>query len=305
LFDTGASNGHPISLGREPRQPFMVEIALYAPGSRPCEDDQPLVGLGRSRVVDPRRDGGTVTVPLGCRSACSLHSDVKAQLLSLEDLTTDVGTPPDLALGEIYPYEALTATAGVCRTPPSTAYHGVFRPFALSRMGASLAGEWTSSSGEIDGCTALAGTSNGGRQYSCLLHEYTSKTTVRGFVLDAEHLRVVQALNASVHAKVGALVIRVVDWRDGDGNGSAIGARVTYAAPWSLGGTAYPIDENWQNAVPTPDGTSADGLGVAVIVDAEAGPYLISFSDGSMRVVNAGGADDPRSVTALVVTPLP
>jgi hypothetical protein len=301
LFDTGARGGNPLSLGRPPSVPFSVEVALYAPGSLPCQDDQPLVGLGISGLVDPGQQSGDVAVPIGCRDACETHGNVMAQLLSVEDLTTPVGTPADLALGEIFPYATMTATGGVCMTPPLTAHQGLFRSFNMTRAGANLDGVWIVDFSMFDGCTVLAGTSNGARQLSCLSDASTSKSTLQGYVVDAAHAQAVSAFNQSVHASTGALVIRVLDPLDGDANGSAIGAHVAYALLSTLSEAEYTQDASWAIATPTPGGTTAEGLGVAVIADAPTGPYTITFSDGMQATMNAGGAEDPHAITVAVV----
>jgi hypothetical protein len=49
-------------------------------------------------------------------------------------------------------------------------------------------------------------------------------------------------------------------------------------------------------------GTTSAGLGVAVFANAPAGSYEVTFADGGGRTVNAGGADDPSSVTVVVVS---
>src|SRR5207249_620729 len=141
-FADGAGPGRPAEVGRDPGRPFYVEVSLYAPGSQPCRDDQPLVGLGRSPVVDLAHDSGPVEVPLGCRNACEQHQDGSVRLLALADLQTVVPTPADLQLGELVPYPAFVSTAGQCTSPPSNAKRGVFRPFAVSHDGDTLSGTW-------------------------------------------------------------------------------------------------------------------------------------------------------------------
>jgi hypothetical protein len=305
LFDTGRGPGRPITVGSAPRTPFFVELALYAPGSLPCADDQPLVGLGRSRVIDPQHDSGPVAVPIGCRTACETHSNGTVRLLSIEDLQTPVATPSDLTIGEIVSYDPFVATAGVCAAPPPTAFHGVFRSFAVTHSGDALSGQWVAARSTNDGCTALAGTSNGGRQLSCLTDDWTSRATLQGFVLDAAHLEAVLALNDSVGARLGALVIRVVDARMGGLGESAVGASVSYTLPWALGGADYPTDDAWTRLAPVAASTTFAGLGVAIFADAPTGSYLVTLADGTLLYVNAGGADDPRSVTTVVVSARP
>ena len=301
LFDSGAGAAHPISLGPEPKVPFVVEISLYAPGSLPCHDDQPLVGLGRSGVVDLSHDTSDVMVPLGCRDDCEAHGNVQVQLSSLEDMMTVVAPPGDLALGEIFPYPTFTETNGVCMAPPLTAHRGAYRPFAMATSGANLDGVWVVDHSVFDGCIVLSGTTNGGHQLSCLFDDATSKSTLQGFVVAADHLAAVLAFNQAAHAQAGALVIRVLDPAGGDPNGSAVGARVNYLLLASLSEAEYAQDATWTIMPPNPSGTTSAGLGVAVIADAPAGPYAITFADGSTRTINAGGADDPNSVTVVVV----
>jgi hypothetical protein len=305
LFDTGASAARLLALGHDPGVPFLVEISLYAPGSQPCQDGQPLVGLGRSGIVHLSRDSGNIAVPIGCRDACETHGNVQAQLLSLEDTMTVVATPPDLTLGEIFPYEALTATQGVCMAPPVSAHRGQFRPFAMSASGANLDGVWVVDHSAFDGCTVIAGTTNGGRQLSCLSDAATSKATLQGYVISDAHLSAVRDFNSSVHATVGALVFRVLDPADSDPNGSAIGAHVNYGLLSTLSEAEYPQDDTWAIASPTPTGTTSAGLGTAVIADASTGPYVITFSDGTTTMINAGGSDDPSSVTVVVISRVP
>lgn len=297
LFDTAGGAAHPLPLGSDPGVPFFVEISLYAPGSKPCDDGQPLVGLGRSGRVDLRHDSGDVIVPLGCRDSCKdVHSNVQVQLLALEDLMTPVDPPADLALGEIFPYDTFTATSGECMAPPPGAYRGAYRSFA------SLDGTWVVDHSTFDGCTVLAGTVNGGRQLSCLFDETTSKSTVQGLVLSAAHLDAVRAYNQSVRASSGALVVRLLDPLDNDPNGSAIGAHVNDALVSTRSEAEYPQDDTWAINPPNPTGTTAAGLGVAVIADAPAGPYVVTFSDGKTRTFNAGGSDDPAAVTVVVIS---
>jgi hypothetical protein len=302
LFDNGAGSAHPLSLGEDPGKPFVVEISLYAPGSQPCADDQPLVGFGKSGIIDLSHDNADVTIPIGCRDACEAHGNVQAQLLSLEDLTTAVDAPPDLSLGEIFPYNVFTATAGVCMMPPLTAHRGQFRAFTMAHSGPNLDGVWVVDHSEFDGCTALVGTVNGGRQLACLSDAATSKATLLGYVVSAAHADAVRAFNHGVHATAGALVFRILDPADADPNGSAIGARVNYALLSTLSEAEYPQDDTWAITAGAPPGTTGASRGVAIIADASAGPYVVTFSDGTDVVVNAGGDDDPESVTVVVVS---
>jgi hypothetical protein len=303
LFDIGANDAPtPLAIGRDPGVPFVVELALYAPGSRPCMDHQPLVGLGTSGIVDLAHLHGDIQVPLGCRDACETHGNVQVQLISAEDDATMLAVPGDLSLGEIFPYAAFTATGGVCITPPLTSRRGELRLFDLAHSGANLDGTWEVDRSALDGCLVIAGTTNGGRQLSCLSDALTSMSTLQGYVVEPDHLQAVLAYNASVHAKAGALIVRVLDPNDGDPTGSAIGARVNYALLSTLSEAEYVQDSTWAIAPPTPVGTTSAGLGVAVIADAQAGPYQITFSDDTTRLVNAGGGDDPSSVTVVVVS---
>lgn len=302
LFDSGTGTAHTVPLGGNPGHPFIVEIALYAPGSQPCADNQPLVGLGRSGIVDLSRDSGDVAVPIGCRDACEAHGNVQAQLVSLEDRTTPIPTPTDLALGEIFPYGVFTATAGVCMTAPLTAHRGHFRSFSLLHSGPNLDGTWVVDHSEFNGCTALAGTIDGGRQLACLSDAATSKATLTGYVVNPAHLAAVRNFNRSVHGLDGALVVRILDPMSGDPNGSAIGARVSYALLSTLSEAEYPQDDTWSIATGFAPGTTAASGGVAIIADAPTGPYAITFADGTTRTVNGGGDDDPESATVVVIS---
>lgn len=302
LFDTGTGAAHALALGPDPKVPFVVELSLYAPGSLPCQENQPLVGFGRSGIVDLAHDTSDVIVPIGCRDACETHGNVQAQLLSLEDLATPSGPPPDLSLGEIFPYQTFTDTNGVCMTPPLSAHRGVFRPFAMTTSGANLDGVWVVDHSAFDGCTVLAGTTNNGPQLSCLSDAATSKSTLQGFVISADHLAAVRGFNDATHGRNGALVVRVLDPINGDANGSAVGARVNYMLLSTLSEAEYAQDATWTFAPPNPTGTTSPGLGVAVIADAPTGPYLVTFAGGMTRVINAGGSDDPGSITVVVVT---
>jgi hypothetical protein len=301
LFDTGTGEAHPLDIGHTPKEPFVVEISLYAPGSLPCMDDQPLVGLGRSGVVDLSRDASEVNVPLGCRDACEAHGNVQVQLLSLEDAKTVVAPPDDLSLGEIFAYETFTDTNGVCMKPPLSAHRGQFRPFALTAKGTHLDGTWVVDHSNFDGCTVISGTTNGGTQLSCLFDDATSQSTLQGFVISAAHLAAVQGFNESTDAQGGALVVRVLDPSSDDPNGSAIGAHVNYLLLSTLSEAEYAQDAAWSITTPDPTGTTAAGLGVAVIADAPTGPYAVTFADGSTRTLNAGGSEDPTAVTVVVV----
>jgi hypothetical protein len=301
LFDTGDGAAHPIDVGLLPNGPFVVEIALYAPGSLPCQDGQPLVGLGRSGVVDLSHDAGDVMVPLGCRDACEVHRNVQVQLVSLEDDTTGVAPPDDLSLGEIFPYATFTATNGVCMQPPLSAHRGELRPFALTARGTHLDGTWVVDHSEFDGCTVISGTTNGGPQLSCLFDAATSQATLQGFVISPDHMAAVRAFNQAADAQAGALVVRVLDPNGEDANGSAIGAHVNYLLVTTVSEAEYAQDAAWTITPSNPTGTTAAGLGVAVIADAPTGPYQVTFADGSTRTVNAGAADDPDTVTVVVV----
>jgi hypothetical protein len=301
LFDTGSGAAHAVNVGTTPRAPFWTEVSLYAPGSLPCQDHQPLLALGRSGVVDPAHADATIAVPLGCRDACETHGNVQAQLLAIEDLSTPADPIPSMSIGEIFPYGAFTATAGVCMAPPLTAQRGAYRSFAIQQSGANLDGTWVVDHSSIDGCVVIASDANGARQLSCLSDANTSRTTLQGYVLSAAHLDAVQTLNQSVHAQSGALVLRIIDPDDADPKGSALGARVTFGLTTTANEAEYPQDDSWVVVPPTPPGTTAAGSGVALFADALTGPYVVTFSDGNTVAVNAGGGDDPASVTVVVV----
>jgi hypothetical protein len=301
LFDTGAgAAAHPVDLGRMPSVPFWAEVSLYAPGSQPCKEAQPLLAAGRSGVVAPE-SSDTIHVPLGCRDACETHGNVQVQLQSLEDRTPLDATPASLGLGEIFPYEIFTATAGVCTAPPLTAHRGFYRPFTTQQTDANLDGTWGVDHSAFDGCVAIASEVGGGRQLSCLSDANTSRSTLVGYVLDDLHLSAVRDFNRSVHAQNGALVVRLIDPDSGDENDSALDAHVTYTLEASTNEAEYPQDDSWQVTPGASGGTTGEGLGVAIFADAPAGPYEVRFSDDAVVTVNAGGSDDPDVVTTVLV----
>jgi hypothetical protein len=301
LFDTGTGQPQPLDLGAPPTVPFFAEVSLYAPGSQPCQDQQPLLTLGRSGVAHPAHLDGPIAVPLGCRDSCETHGNVKALLLAIEDLTTPLAPAPTMSLGEIFPYDAFTATVGVCAPAPLRARRGMYRQFDMRQSGSNLDGTWVVDHSAMDGCVVIASDSNGGRQLSCLSDADSSQSTLQGYVLSAAHLDAVRAFNRSVHAQSGALVVRVIDPSDHDSKGSALGARVTYDLFTTMNEGEYPQDDTWAVTPPTRVGTTSAGSGVAIFADALAGPYVVTFSDQSSISINASGADDPSSVSVVVV----
>jgi hypothetical protein len=298
LFDTGAGGAKLLALGGAPSVPFDVEISLYAPGSIPCNDGQPLVGFGTSGSTE--LGDNPVLVPIGCRDACEIHSNVTVQLLAAENPATLIDPSTPVQLGEIFPYDLFASTEGLCTFPPETAHDGEFRSFAMMQSGANLDGTWIADPYPPDtyaGCTAMAAMVNGGRQLACVFNDNTSRATLVGFVLSASHLAAVQSFNQSQHATHGALVIRVLD----TSSNSAIGARVLWSLQTNQAEAEYPPDSSWAIVPPTIVGTTAAGLGAALIADAPTGPYTVQFSDGATRTVNAGGSDDVNSVTVVLV----
>jgi len=299
LFDTGQGAAHPIEVGVAPRVPFWAEVSLYAPGSQPCRDAQPLVAYGRSGRTDLNDSSGAITVPLGVRDACETHGNVQAQLFAIEDVNSAPLPPPSMTLGEIFPYDAFSVTAGACAAAPLSARRGYYRSFATRQTDSNLDGAWVVDHSSMDGCVVIASDANGGRQLSCLSDANASQSTLQGYVLNSDHLGQVVGFNHSVHAQNGALVLRIIDPGDMDDNDSAIGATVNFGLQTTTNGADYPQGDDW--SMTAAGGTTSAGLGVAYFANALAGPYVVTFSDDSTTIINAGGADDPDSVTVVVV----
>lgn len=299
----GSAQKPALSFGALPTAvPFVVEVALYAPGSTPCADPatQPLTALGRSGVIDLERDSGRIDVPLGCRDTCAgtPRNGLTLDVFRLEDLSPLVA-PDALDLGEIFSYHALTSTGGVCAAPPLTAYDGSFRGFSVGYAMGRVSGVFVGDRSAIAGCVAAHVTTARGEVYACL--GATSSSSHAPIYLPADaHLTAASMKNTqSGDARSGALIVRVLD----AANAPVAGATVTFALSGGRNEADYPTDAAWSAFAPS-GGTRAESGGFAVFFDAPTGPYSVAFADGSTaRGFFAGGSDDPASVTTVLAAP--
>ncbi len=287
----------PMSLGHlDPAVPFQVELALFGPFSSPgcgeaSMDAPPLLALGRSSVVDLQRDPGSIAVPLGYRDACESRDAVTLNGTQLEN-GQGIAIPAFAGFGEIAAYEAMIGTQGVCEEPAGGKHHGEFRSFPVTRTGDRIKGVFAYDRSRMAGCVAARVARPSGDQYACL-GELTSKSTAPVAVLSDAH--VTQLVAANKGAPNGPLAIRITE------NGvPAVGARVRYDFFDAQNEADYVQDAAWSSIV-SRTGVTAAGGGVAIYTNAPTGRYTITFADGGTKTFNAGGADDPFSVTTVVI----
>jgi hypothetical protein len=296
LFDTNASGGGRIlSLGRlDPGVPFYVEVSLYGPGSTPCQDWSPLLALGRSGLIDVRRDS-VIAVPLGCRTACDARPGISLMAQALET-SASMALPDLAAFGEIFPYEALTDTDGVCAVPRMSAHRGEFRPFAVQQDNDRMVGEFSYDRSRFGGCVAAVVARAGvGTTYACLGELNAKAIAPVAFASDA-HVQRLVALNATGDATNGVLAIRVED----PIGSPAAGARVHFGLFTGGNEATYIKDAAWSDIGPG-GGTTTAGNGIALFTNAPTGPYTVTFAGGATKTFNAGGAFAIASVTTVVV----
>jgi hypothetical protein len=273
-------------------KPFWVEISLYASYSRPmCGDGAALVGVGQSRRVDPAREQGPVQVPLGCRKACEARDAVTLIARAFEDGAA-MPMPTLDGFGEIFAYEALTGTAGVCEEPAPTKHHGEFRAFPVTIQGDRVTGSFTYDRSRFAGCVAARLSYPGiGNLYTCL-GELTSKSTAGISVMAPERVARLVARNSGSFN--GVLAIRVTE------NGApAVGAQVFFDLFAGQNEADYAQDADY--TVGKGSGTTVAGGGVAFYTNAPTGPHTVRFADGTMKRFNAGAAFDPIGVTTIVI----
>jgi hypothetical protein len=301
LFATSASTGDgaKLSLGElDPAIPFAAEIAIYGPGATPCADGAPVIALGRSALVDLRRDSGPIAVPLGCRSACNERSEISLEASRLE--SGAVISPPAIAdFGEIFPYGALVSTAGLCMAPPQKAHRGQFRSFgAVEDVPGHVAGRFGWDHSRLGGCVAARIESPAGATFACL--GALTKETAPIAILDDAHLAALIALDPPA-AENGVLAIKVVE---PDGVTPSEGAVVTFDFFEGANGADYVRDAAFTVAPPDAahPGTLAAGSGLAIFTNANTGSYTVTFADRTTRSFNAGGADIAQGPSVTTVT---
>jgi hypothetical protein len=302
---TGAGRAAPLSLASvDPGKHVAVEINLYAPGADSCPMDSPEVALGRSALVDLQDySGSSLLVPLAARKACGDTTDgLTLDVRYLEDLSS--APVPALSLGEIYAYDAALSTSGFCRAP--TVHRGQLRQFTAGQVYDANRSPTNQVSGTVffdhsgfAGCT-VAHVDDGHGGYDACLGDDPSPHRATMWQLQPDHLDKIRSANAAVpNARNGALVVRVVDSASGDA--SIAGAKLTFNLKDQRNESEYVLNADWTQIASSPGGTTGDGSGVAVFLDAPTGPYTFSFGDGSSKTFNAGTAGDPNTVTTFVV----
>jgi hypothetical protein len=301
----------PIGLGSvDSSRRVAVELDLYAPGAAPCPADAPLLALGRSAEIDlSDRSLSAIAVPLAARKGCGDTDDgVVLDVRYLEDLST--APTPALALGEVYAYDGAISSSGVCRAPLS--HRGRRRLFRASQLADGTGAPSNQVSGTIffdhsgfAGCTLAHVDDRQGGVDACL-GGAAAPHQASMWLLQPDHLAHIRDANRALpNPQNGALVVRIVDpsgASDPSGHGSFVGARLTFALQDQRNEAQYVLDSGWTQVGSSPGGTTADGLGVAVVLDAQTGPYMVDFGNGVTKTFNAGAAADPAAVTTFVVT---
>jgi hypothetical protein len=309
LFASGSDGATPLPLvAADGRARVAVEIGLYTRGST-CPSESPLIAQGLSAFVDLNTlADGTIHVPLAARKACAVTTGQLAiDARYLEDGSS--APVPALTIGEIYPYGAALFTGGACRAPDS--FNGELRTFDATQR-SDAAGPTNQVRGQLffdgsgfAGCTVAHVDDGGGGADACLDYDAASQRATM-WVLQADHLAKIRANPVLRNNAVnGTLVVRVVDpsnATDPSGKGSFVGARLRFSLKQEQNEAQYVLDSGWTQFATSTTGTTSDGLGVALFVDAPAGPYTVDFGDGTTRTFNAGAAADPHAVTTIVVT---
>ena len=310
LFDTGSAGAaRLLGLGDvQPGVQFTVEVSLYGSGATlgpslpPCADGLavPILALGRSSVVDLATDDH-VDVPLGIRQACNERAGVTLKPVQLE--TGAMLAMPEVgALGDIFAWDALESTGGLCSNPVARTLYGSFRAFPLATQDSTtpqrITGDFAYDTSGFAGCVAARIDGPHGTTYACLANPSNEEATIA--LLTDEHLMSVVAANQATKAQHGALVLQIPDIT----GAPAVGARVQFDLFERPGRDAdYPMNDDWSEISSTTMGTSEAEPGIAIFPNAPTGPYTVFYADGTTTTLHAGGAADPLSVTTLLVAP--
>jgi hypothetical protein len=194
----------------------------------------------------------------------------------------------------------LISTDGQCTAPqPATAELGQFRPYASRLDAAGLHGPFGFEDSPRSGCLAVELPPVAGTNVPIFGCALASGGALRVATLtDAQHVAAALALQPA-DARSGVLVVGV---RNGDGS-PAEQARVFLGDPQSQREGAYAIEiiDDQREWYPIGPG-SISKLGVALFPNAPVGTYTVVFADGGRLTFQAGGVDNPRSITTIVMT---
>ncbi|HJZ87448.1 MAG TPA: hypothetical protein VKN99_19875 [Polyangia bacterium] len=272
------------------------EVALYPPlGPSPCTMGSPFVALGRSAIVDLAQPPDAIVVPLGCHEICDIQQSMVVSVWNLEDgQAAGSALPTGSTLVDIFPYEALTSTAGSCTMPHLTMPRSETRTFPATYIGGNrFMGAFGNDQGVYAGCLAVA---IPGGVYTCV--EPSSRQGFNVWVPSPTHIGELQQLAAANSAGVnGLLVVRVFDNMGGtpadahvffdSGSGNPAEADYVSGPVWSmLAGFA----------------TGVGSQGIAIFVDAPGGPYYVQRGGGDRVYFHAAGADDPSSIATYTLS---
>lgn len=292
--NVGASG--PLTIDGVTPGPVVVELALYEPGSAPCPADAPLAALGRSSIVDLRRDV-EIDVPLGCRTSCQTRDGLALDVRRLED-DAPLAPPANMVLGEIYPYQAMLSPDGTCTATNLDRPRGQFRAYSAQRTAAGFSGQYAIDPNLPPGCIAarIVDADGSAATYACL--SMSVSTATLWLVGDAQLLATLRA-HAGTAAN-GALVVRISD-RAGH---APVGATLTWAPTPSSNDAEY-LQDDWTTIAPG----ALTSTGIAIVRDAPAGLYTVDFpfdpqlgsADGVTFM--AGAADAPGSITTYSARP--
>jgi hypothetical protein len=294
-LDGGA--GGPIQLDPIPQGSRMtVEVALYGPETAsPCPADAPWIGLGRSAEVTVPNQDIEVDVPLGCHETCEHRSSITLNTFQIES-----GMPAPLAgdvvLGDIFPYESLTSTDGMCSPSTTQLPHASFKPYPTAQQGPTFISPVAFDLFPgFGGCVAARIPTDAGVMNACLLNPTLSSAMIPVFGDSSVLANLTQSvLPRGAH---GALAVLVADAT----LKPYVGANV-YFTGITTGGEASYLADDWVTVNNTGGTTST---GVALVFDAPAGPYTVVYNDSANTTVtvNAGGTQEPDSVTTTIAHP--
>lgn len=286
LFATGPGNRAGVTaLQGITADKVLVEVALYAPGGAlGCPADAPLVALGRSGIVN-LAGADTIDVPLGCHAQCPSRAALQASVHALEDDAGLGALPTPAVLGDIFAYDPLVSTSGLCVPPRLPQARGQFRAYGADYDGTTFSGAFGFDGAADAGCVAARFTTAAGVvSYACLEYAGLGSATLWR-VGSAQHLASLGTLAAG--RRNGALVIRVFPATNVPLAGT------TVFGP--SGEEAGYVDSDWMSLA-----GGMGPIGVAVFPDAPVGSYTVTFADRQTRTLNAGAADDAAITTAAV-----